>query len=143
VKIERFEDIKAWQEARALANMIYAAAGSNGRFDSHYRFREQIQAAGVSVMSNIAEGFSRRSAREFAQFLFIAKGSVAEVQSQLYVALDQSYINKAIFDEVYTKCEQVARLISGFIKYLLNKDKPQELKELNKPNKHEQLKEPK
>jgi four helix bundle protein len=88
-------------------------------------------------MSNVAEGFSRRSTREFTQFLFIAKGSVAEVQSQLYVALDQGYINEEKFDGLYSKSDEVARLISGFIRYLLNKDKPQELKESSK------LKEPK
>lgn len=140
MKIERFEDIKAWQEARVPVKAIYEATESSKDFSGDYKFREQIRSAAVSVMSNIAEGFSRRSTKEFGQFLFIAKGSVAEVQSQLYVALDQSYINKARFDEVYTKCEQVGRLISGFIKYLLNKDKPQALKELNKPK---QLKEPK
>jgi len=94
-------------------------------------------------MSNIAEGFSRRSTKEFGQFLFVAKGSVAEVQSQLYVALDQGYIDKERFDELYTKSDEVARLISGFIRYLLNKDKPQELKERNKPNQLKKLKEPK
>ena len=88
-------------------------------------------------MSNIAEGFSRRSTKEFVQFLFIAKGSVAEVQSQLYVALDQSYINEEKSGELYSKSDEVARSISGFIRYLLNKDKPQEFKQLNK------LKEPK
>jgi four helix bundle protein len=86
-------------------------------------------------MSNIAEGFSRRSTKEFIQFLFIAKGSAAEVQSQLYVALDQGYINEGRFNKLYTKSDEVARLISGFIRYLLNKDKPHELKELNKRKK--------
>jgi len=81
------------------------------------------------------KGFSRRSTKEFIQFLFIAQGSVAEVQSQLYVVLDQSYINEEKFDELYSKSDEVARLISGFIRYLLNKDKLQgfkEPKELNK-----------
>jgi four helix bundle protein len=130
VKIERFEDIKAWQEARVLVKMVYAVADSDRRFDSDYKFREQIQGAAVSTTSNIAEGFSRRTTKEFVQFLFIAKGSVAEVQSQLYVALDQSYINEEKFDELYSKSDEVARLISGFIRYLLNKDKPREFKEL-------------
>jgi len=143
VKIERFEDIKAWQEARVLVGMIHAAVGSDRRFGSDYRFREQIQGAAVSVMSNIAEGFSRRSTKEFTQFLFIAKGSVAEVQSQLYVALDQGYINKEKFDELYSKSDEVARLISGFIRYLLNKDKPQALKQPNKLSEHEELNKPK
>jgi four helix bundle protein len=140
VKIEKFEDIKAWQEARVLVKMIYAVIDSDRHFSSDYKFREQIQGASVSIMSNIAEGFSRRTTKEFAQFLFIAKGSAAEVQSQLYVALDQGYINEKKFDELYSKSEEIARLISGFIRYLLNKDKPQESKEPKEPNK---LKEPK
>jgi four helix bundle protein len=88
-------------------------------------------------------GFSRRSTKEFTQFLFIAKGSVAEVQSQLYVALDQSYVNEEKFDELYSKSDEVARLISGFIRYLLNKDKPQTLKQPNKLSEHEELNKPK
>jgi four helix bundle protein len=72
-------------------------------------------------MSNIAEGFSRRSKKEFIQFLFIAKGSCAEVQSLIYTALDQTYISKDIFNELYEKTEEVAKILSGFITYLLNK----------------------
>jgi four helix bundle protein len=78
VRIERFEDIKAWQEARVLVKMVYAVVDSDRPFGRDYRFREQIQGAAVSIMSNIAEGFSRRSTKEFVQFLFIAKGSTAE-----------------------------------------------------------------
>ncbi len=152
MKIERFEDIKAWQEARVLVKMVYAVVNSDQHFGSDYKFREQIQSAAVSIISNIAEGFSRRTTKEFIQFLFIAKGSAAEVQSQLYVALDQGYINEERFDELYSKSEEVARLISGFIRYLLNKDKPQEFKEssklnepkkLNQPEELEELREPK
>ena len=143
MKIEKFEDIKAWQEARVLVGMVYAAVGADRGFGSDHRFREQIQSAAVSIMSNIGEGFSRRTTKEFTQFLFIAKGSVAEVQSQLYVALDQGYINKEKFDELYSKSDEVARLISGFIRYLLNKDKPQALKQPNKLSEHEELNKPK
>lgn len=127
--IERFEDIKAWQGARALMKMIYDAIESNKSFADDYKFRGQIHSAAVSVMPNIAEGFSRRSTKEFTQFLFIAKGSVAEVQGQLYVALDQSYIDEEKFGELYSRSDEVARLISGFIRYLLNKDKPHEFRE--------------
>ena len=122
-KIGRFEGIKAWQEARVLVKMVYNAVKSNKKFGSDYKFGEQIQSAVVSIMSNIAEGFSRRSMREFTQFLFIAKSSAAEVQSQLYAALDQGYITQEKFNEVYSKSDEVARLISGFIKYLLSKEK--------------------
>ena len=76
-----------------------------------------------SISISRGRGFSRRSAKEFTQFLFIAKGSAAEVQSQLYVALDQGYITREKFDELYSKSDEVARLISGFIRYLLIKDK--------------------
>ena len=123
MKIERFEDIKAWQEARVLVKIIYDAIKSNKNFTGDYKFREQMHSAAASAMSNIAEGFSRRSTKEFVQFLFIAKGSVAEVQSQLYIALDQGYVNEQKFNELYSKSDEVARLISGFIQYLLNKDK--------------------
>lgn len=121
--IERFEDIKAWQEARVLTKMVYEAMKSGTGVDRDYKFREHVQSAAVSIMSNIAEGFSRRSTKEFAQFLFIAKGSTAEVQSQLYVALDQGYISREQFNELYSKSEEVARLTSGFIQYLLKRTK--------------------
>ena len=100
MKIERFEDIDAWKEARKLVKMVYAAINGNNRFQKDYRLCNQIQAAAVSATSNIAEGFSRRSNKEFTQFLFISKSSAAEVQSQLYVALDQDYITQQIFEEI-------------------------------------------
>jgi len=123
VKITTFEDIKAWQASRVLAKMVYDTVKSNKGSSNDYKFREQIQSAAVSIMSNIAEGFSRRTTKEFIQFLFIAKGSTAEVQSQLYVALDQSYIDDEKFDELYSKSDEVARLLSGFILYLLKAER--------------------
>jgi four helix bundle protein len=123
VKITTFEDIKAWQASRVLAKMVYDAVKSNRDCSNNYKFREQIQSAAVSVMSNIAEGFSRRTTKEFIQFLFIAKGSAAEVQSQLYVALDQGYINQEKFNELYSKSDEVARLLSGFVQYLLKAER--------------------
>lgn len=123
-----------------MAKMVYDAVKWNKGSSNDYKFNGQIQSAAVSIMSNIAEGFSRRSTKEFAQFLFIAKGSVAEVQSQLYVALDQGYINQEKFNELHSKSDEVARLISGFIRYLLNKDKPQEFKKLNKLKELNELK---
>jgi len=93
MKIKRFEEIKAWQEARVLTKALYQTVNNNKTFWNDYKFREQITNASVSIMSNIAEDFSRRTKKEFVQFLFIAKGSCAEVQSQLYVALDLAYIS--------------------------------------------------
>jgi len=93
LKIKRFEDLECWQEARKLANLVYGVSGK-GKFTRDYRLTAQIQAAAVSVMANIAEGFVRRSGKEFIQFLFIAMASAAEVQSHLYIALDPGYNNK-------------------------------------------------
>jgi four helix bundle protein len=118
MKISRFEDIQAWQEARELVRLVYEVINGNERFQRDYRLVNQIQAASVSVMSNIAEGFSRRGDKEFMQFLYISKSSAAEVQSQLYVALDQQYIDKGIFEKIYAQAEKVARMTSNFIKYL-------------------------
>jgi len=121
MKISRFEEIQAWQEARVLVQMVYDAVKTNNDFQKDFRLVNQIQSASVSSMSNIAEGFSRRGNKEFIQFLFISKSSVAEVQSQLYVALDQNYISQGVFDHTYNQAEKVSKLTSGFIKYLKSK----------------------
>lgn len=117
--IKRFEEIRAWQEARALTKQVYSLCKVSPELRRDRRFREQFQAASVSVMSNIAEGFARRTAKEFTQFLFVAKGSVAEVQSLLYVAIDQEYLTDKAFSLLYEKADEVARIISGFITSLL------------------------
>jgi len=118
MKITRFEDIEAWQEARKLVKMVYSVINKSPKFRKDFRLVNQIQDASVSAMSNIAEGFARRSNREFIQFLFISKSSAAEVQSQLYVALDQEYINQDDFEKIYNQAEIVSKMDSGFIKYL-------------------------
>ena len=100
---------------------VYQAAKQNRELARDYRFRDQITAAAVSVMSNIAEGFSRRTNREFTQFLFIAKGSCAEVQSLLYVALDQGYLSQEKFGAIYQHADLVARFLSRLITYLLRR----------------------
>ena len=126
-KIKRFEDIDAWKEARVLVQLVYKAIKSNGEFRRDFRLVNQIQAAAVSAMSNIAEGFARQTSKEFIQYLYISKGSAAEVQSQLYVALDQNYLTQETFNEIYDQAEKVSKLDSGFIKYLATQTK-------NKPN---------
>jgi four helix bundle protein len=118
MKITRFEDIEAWQEARKLVKMVYSVINKSPKFRKDFRLVNQVQDASVSAMSNIAEGFARRSNREFIQFLFISKSSAAEVQSQLYVALDQEYINQDDFGKIYNQAEIVSKMDSGFIKYL-------------------------
>ena len=118
MKITRFEDIKAWQEARVLTKMVYEMINKNSNFKKDIRLCSQIQSASGSVMANIAEGFVRHSDKEFIQFLFIAMSSAAEVQSHLYIALDQDYIMRSDFDKIYDKADKTARMISNLIKYL-------------------------
>ncbi len=117
-KIKNFEDIQAWQKARELVIEIYRVTSENERFPNDFSLKDQIRRASISIMSNIAEGYSRQTDREFIQFLFVAKGSASEVQSQLYVALDLKYISPSTFATLYGLADEAIRLISGFIKYL-------------------------
>lgn len=119
--IQKFEDIDAWQKARALTREVYAVT-ADGAFSKDFGLRDQIRRAAVSVMSNIAEGFDRGGVREFIQFLFIAKGSAAEVQAQLYVALDVGYIKQEQFKGLYDLANDTGRLIGGFIRYLKSRE---------------------
>ncbi|ANT64613.1 four helix bundle protein [Prosthecochloris sp. CIB 2401] len=112
MKVERFEDLIAWQKARELTKAIYAVT-SNGSFSKDYGLRDQIRRAAVSAMSNVSEGFERGSLNEFHQFLVIAKASCAEVRSQLYVALDACYIDEIAFKELNQQAFEVSRIIGG------------------------------
>jgi four helix bundle protein len=114
---ESFEEIEAWQKARELTRGIYAVS-SKGPFSKDFGLRDQIRRASVSIMSNIAEGLERGGTREFIQFLSMAKGSSGEVRSQLYVAVDQGYIDKETFEQLYTLASEASRMITGLMKYL-------------------------
>ena len=120
-KIERFEDIIAWQKARALTKEIYIVSKS-GEFARDFGLRDQIQRASVSTMSNIAEGFERGGDKEFIQFLSQAKGSCGEVRSQLYIALDQAYITPVVFNVLSGQATEVSRVTAGFMAYLQGSD---------------------
>jgi four helix bundle protein len=144
MKITRFEDLKCWQEARILVNMVYEAIRKSPEFQRDFRLVGQITEAAVSSMSNIAEGFSRRSNKEFVQFLFVSKSSATEVQSEAYVALDQKYISNDVFKQIYNQAEKVSRMDSGFITYSLqNEKKPKKPKKLNKLNRPDKPNKPK
>lgn len=107
-KIEQFEDMEVWQQARSITRAIYASS-RYGEFARDFGLRDQIQRAAVSIMSNIAEGFERGSNKEFIQYLFIAKGSAGEVRSQLYVAFDLGYIEKNILDQLNADLISISR----------------------------------
>jgi four helix bundle protein len=111
-RVERFEDLIAWQKARALAQTVYMLS-REGRFPKDLGLTGQIQRAAVSIMANIAEGFERNRSAEFHQFLSVAKGSCAEVRSHLYVAYDAGYLDKERFRTVLAQAEELKRVIGG------------------------------
>ena len=115
--IEKFEDVLAWQKGRELTRLVYRLS-RRGDFDRDFGLKDQIRRAAVSITPNIAEGFERGGNREFIQFLSHAKGSCGEVRSQTYVALDEKYISKEEFNDLYRRCIEISRLLDGFISYL-------------------------
>lgn len=112
-----FEDIGAWQKARIVTKSIYILT-TQGLFAKDFGLRDQLRRASVSIMANLAEGFGRRSDKEFANFLNIAHGSAAEAQSHLYVALDLGYINQAEFDQTYNLLSETSRMTMNLATYL-------------------------
>jgi four helix bundle protein len=111
-KVQRFEDLIAWQKARDLTKQIYLLSRQE-KFCRDFGLCSQIQRAAVSIMANLAEGFERGSSSEFHQFIVIAKASCAEVRSHLYVALDIGYLESGEFEQVNKLAEEVSRIIGG------------------------------
>jgi four helix bundle protein len=111
-RASRFEDLIAWQKTRVLTREIYIASNV-GSFARDFGLRDQIRRAAVSVMSNIAEGHERSNPGDFHRFLSIAKGSNAEVRSQLYVALDVGYLESEEFQRLMTLADEISRIIGG------------------------------
>ena len=114
---EKFEDLPIWQQARAVTSDIYRLTNSS-RFMGDVGLRSQMQRAAVSIVSNIAEGFERRSNKEFSQFLNIAKASAGEVRAQLYIALDLDYTDSDQQETLNRKLKELSAQMAGFIKYL-------------------------
>jgi four helix bundle protein len=119
--IKRFQDIEAWQKARELVKNVYSCS-NDGPFARDFALRDQIRRAAISIVSNIAEGFEREGTKDFIHFLSIAKSSAAEVEAQLYVALDQGYLPEESFEEVVQQVETVKKLLGGSIRYLKSTD---------------------
>jgi four helix bundle protein len=111
-RVERFEDLIAWQKARALTAEIYRVTNQKN-FGRDFALRDQIRRAAVSAMSNVAEGFERNRPAEFHQFLSVAKASCGEVRSQLYVALDADYLDPSAFETLRSQAEEVSRITGG------------------------------
>lgn len=115
--VRKFHQLPVWQAARKLEQAIHECT-NQGSFSADWKLRNQIEDAAASVMSNIAEGFSRRYDKEFVQFLFHAKSSAAEIQSHLYVALDRGHLDETIFKRKFELAEVVAKQLSGLISFL-------------------------
>jgi len=128
MRIERFEDIEAWQLARELTLKVYGLT-KKAKFARDFGLKRQIQDAAGSSMHNIAEGFDSETNPEFVRFLRYSKRSCTEVQSELYVALDQQYITNGEFQEVYDHAGRTRATIRGFIKYLLAYEQGQRKKD--------------
>ncbi len=114
MQIKQFEDIIAWQKSKELTIDCYEVFVGLRDFS----FRDQILRAAISIMNNIAEGFERRSNKEFKNFLFIAKGSCGEVRSMLYMALELKYVSGTQYNNLNDKSLEISKILSGFIKKL-------------------------
>jgi four helix bundle protein len=121
MKIERFEDLEIWKEARELCSKVFEIT-SIEPFCRDFKFRDQIRASSGSIMDNIAEGFERGGNKEFIQFLSISKGSCGETRSQSYRAFDYKYIKQDILDELISRTTQLSKKISSLMIYLKKSD---------------------
>ena len=119
MRIDGFEDIESWKEARILVSQVYSALLPC----RDYGLSSQMQRASVSIMSNIAEGFDRGSNKEFIQFLIIARGSASEVKSLTYAALDLGYFDDGTFSNIVDRCTSISNLLNGFIRFLKKTDR--------------------
>ena len=117
MKIERFEDLECWKEARTLVNSVYVLI-KKFNFSKDYRLRDQTTGSAISIMNNIAEGFGSQSNNEFIRFLRIARRSGSELQTCLYIALDQKYISPCEFENNYNQAGKTRKIIDGLIRYL-------------------------
>lgn len=114
MKIERFEEIIAWQKAKVMCVDVYKLFENSKDFS----FKDQIQRASVSVMNNIAEGFERKSNKEFVYFLYVAKGSCGEVRSMLILAKELSKLNPIDAEKLFNQAEEISKMIAGLIRSL-------------------------
>jgi four helix bundle protein len=114
---KKFEEIEVWQKARALCHKLYSIT-KTPNFNDDRDLKWQINKTAGSVMDNIAEGYERGGKNEFVQFLSISKGSVGELRSQLYRAIDRELISQADFEEMHSMAIEISRMLEGLMSYL-------------------------
>lgn len=117
MRIERFEDLEIWQEARDLCRKVRDLT-SKGEFSKDFRFRDQMRDSSGSIMDCISEGFERGGNKEFSQFVSIAKGSCGETRSQSYRAFDYHYITQDDLNDLLERTVRLSKKMSAFISYL-------------------------
>jgi len=118
-KIKSFEELPVWQLARKFTSEIYRLTNSFSKGEM-YGMTSQIRRAAVSIGSNIAEGFDRRTDKELTNYLSMARGSCAEIQNDLYIALDLKYISEIEFKKYYQDTKKIAQQLNGLMNYLRN-----------------------
>jgi four helix bundle protein len=116
MKVERFEDIESWKEARSMVKEVYGQL----RGCRDFGFRDQIQRASISIMSCIAEGFDRHSNKEMIHYLVMSRGSASEVRSLAYAGLDIGYFSEKQFADLMERTQKISGLLNGLIRYLRN-----------------------
>jgi four helix bundle protein len=110
-----FEDLDVWQRSRRFAKQIYEISG-DGDFVRDFGLKDQVRRSAVSVLSNIAEGYERRSPNEFRNFLNIAKGSAGELRAQLYLVMDLGYKKQDEIRPMITEISEISRMIVGLMR---------------------------
>ena len=120
MKFNRFEEIEVWKQSRILVKYIYHITRQE-EFSKDFGFKDQIRRSSVSIPSNIAEGYERKSNVEFIRYLFIAKGSAGELRTRIYLAYDLEYVDEETCKNLLSKSEEISKSLSGFIKYLDSK----------------------
>jgi len=110
-----FRELKVWQLAKELAVEIYRVTGGSA-FNRDFSLRDQIRRSAVSIPSNIAEGDERGTNKDAVRFLYIAKGSLGELQTQLEIAHETGYLDTSILNALSEKCATIGKMLGSLIK---------------------------
>lgn len=120
-KIESFEDLRVWQKGIQLVKQVYIIT-NEGKLSKDFGLRDQLRRSSVSIPTNVAEGFERRSRREYVNFLNIAKGSAGELRSLLRVALEVGYIEQSTYSQLNERAVELSRMLFNQIQSINKAD---------------------
>ena len=116
---KEIDDLTIYKKSRVLIKDLYQLTNNNEQFTRDYSFKDQIRRAGISIISNIAEGYERDSDKEFHKFLGYSKGSTGEVRAQITVAYDIGYIDEETKNYMQDRCSELLRMIGSLRNYLM------------------------